>query len=36
MVGRGGVSDTQRYKTLGNAVTVNAITAIVGRLIKES
>jgi len=28
-----GVSDTQRYKTLGNAVTVNVIEAIYGRLI---
>lgn len=29
----GGVSDTQRYKTLGNAVTVNVIEAIVSRMI---
>lgn len=28
-----GVSDTQRYKTLGNAVTVNVIEAIISRLI---
>lgn len=28
-----GVSDTQRYKTLGNAVTVNVIEAIVSRII---
>ena len=27
-----GVSDTQRYKTLGNAVTVNVIRAIIERL----
>lgn len=27
-----GVSDTQRYKTLGNAVTVNVIREIVSRL----
>ena len=28
-----GVSDTQRYKTLGNAVTVNVVQAIIERLI---
>ena len=28
-----GVSDTQRYKTLGNAVTVNVIRDIVGKLL---
>ena len=28
----GGISDTQRYKCLGNAVTVNVIQAIVSRL----
>lgn len=28
-----GVSDTQRYKTLGNAVTVNVIQAIIERMI---
>jgi DNA (cytosine-5)-methyltransferase 1 len=28
-----GVSDTQRYKTLGNAVTVNVIQAIMNRLL---
>jgi len=28
-----GVSDTQRYKTLGNAVTVNVIEAIINKLI---
>ncbi len=27
-----GVSDTQRYKTLGNAVTVNVVKAIAGKL----
>ena len=27
-----GISDTQRYKTLGNAVTVNVVRAIAGRL----
>lgn len=27
-----GVSDTQRYKTLGNAVTVNVVEAIVSKL----
>jgi DNA (cytosine-5)-methyltransferase 1 len=30
-----GVSDTQRYKTLGNAVTVNVIQAIMTRLLNE-
>jgi DNA (cytosine-5)-methyltransferase 1 len=30
-----GVSDTQRYKTLGNAVTVNVIKEIMKRLLKE-
>ena len=29
-----GLSDTQRYKVLGNAVTVNVITAIIDRLAK--
>lgn len=29
-----GVSDTQRYKTLGNAVTVNVIEWIIGRMFK--
>ena len=28
-----GVSDTQRYKQMGNAVTVNVIEAIAGKLI---
>ena len=28
-----GVSDTQRYKTLGNAVTVNVIRDIVTKLV---
>ncbi len=28
-----GVSDTQRYKQMGNAVTVNVIEAIAGRLL---
>jgi len=28
-----GVSDSQRYKTLGNAVTVNAVQAIIGKLL---
>lgn len=28
-----GVSDTQRYKTLGNAVTVNVINAIMEKLL---
>ena len=28
-----GISDTQRYKCLGNAVTVNVIRAIAGKLI---
>ncbi len=28
-----GVSDTQRYKTLGNAVTVNVIEAIIKKLL---
>lgn len=28
-----GVSDTQRYKTLGNAVTVNVIRDIMARLL---
>ena len=31
-----GVSDTQRYKMLGNAVTVNVIQAIMERLLKEN
>ena len=30
----GGVSDTQRYKQLGNAVTVNVIEAIIKRIIE--
>ena len=30
-----GVSDTQRYRQLGNAVTVNVIEAIVSKLIKR-
>ena len=30
-----GVSDTQRYKTLGNAVTVNVIEAIITKFTKE-
>jgi len=30
-----GVSDTQRYKCLGNAVTVNVVQAIIARLDKE-
>jgi DNA (cytosine-5)-methyltransferase 1 len=30
-----GVSDTQRYKCLGNAVTTNVITAIGERLIRN-
>ena len=29
------ISDTQRYKTLGNAVTVNVIEAIINHLIKK-
>ncbi len=29
-----GVSDTQRYKQMGNAVTVNVIQAIMGRMLK--
>jgi DNA (cytosine-5)-methyltransferase 1 len=28
-----GVSETQRYKTLGNAVTVNVVQAIVEKLL---
>jgi DNA (cytosine-5)-methyltransferase 1 len=28
-----GVSDTQRYKTLGNAVTVNVVEAIAKKLL---
>lgn len=31
-----GVSDTQRYKTLGNAVTVNVIRDICKKLFKET
>ena len=31
-----GVSNTQRYKVLGNAVTVNVIKAIAEKLLKES
>lgn len=30
-----GVSDTQRYKQCGNAVTVNVVEAIIKQLIKE-
>jgi len=30
-----GVSDTQRYKTLGNAVTVNVIEAIMEKLLRQ-
>ena len=30
-----GLSDTQRYKTLGNAVTVNVIKAIMERLVAQ-
>ena len=29
------ISDTQRYKMLGNAVTVNVIEAIIKKWIKE-
>lgn len=29
-----GVSDTQRYKMMGNAVTVNVIEAIAGKLVE--
>ena len=29
-----GISDTQRYKCLGNAVTVNVIQAIIEKLLK--
>ena len=28
-----GISDTQRYKTLGNAVTVNVVEAITRKLL---
>lgn len=31
-----GLSDTQRYKCVGNAVTVNVIEAICRRLLNES
>ncbi len=31
----GGLSDSQRYKCVGNAVTVNVIEAIMARLLKE-
>ncbi len=31
-----GLSDTQRYKTLGNAVTVNVIKAIFEKILKQS
>lgn len=31
-----GVSDTQRYKTLGNAVTVNVVTALINKMFKGS
>jgi DNA (cytosine-5)-methyltransferase 1 len=30
-----GVSDTQRYKTLGNAVTVNVVAEIAKRIISD-
>lgn len=30
-----GVSDTQRYKCLGNAVTVNVIAAVMAELLKD-
>ncbi len=31
-----GISDTQRYKCLGNAVTVNVIEAIMERIIRDN
>ena len=31
-----GISDTQRYKTLGNAVTVNTVRDVVGRLLSPT
>ena len=31
-----GISDTQRYKTLGNAVTVNVVREVVKRLLYAS
>ena len=31
-----GVSDTQRYKTLGNAVTVNVVTSLINKMFKGS
>ena len=29
-----GVSDTQRYKTLGNAVTTNVVTSLINKMFK--
>lgn len=31
-----GLSDTQRYKTLGNAVTVNVVAAVISKLLGDS
>ena len=31
-----GVSDNQRYKTLGNAVTVNVVTSLINKMFKGS
>ena len=31
-----GVSDTQRYKTLGNAVTTNVVTSLINKMFKGS
>lgn len=31
-----GVSDTQRYKTLGNAVTTNVVTALINQMFKNT
>lgn len=31
-----GVSDTQRYKTLGNAVSTNVITALMNQMFKDT
>ena len=31
-----GFSDTQRYKTLGNAVTVNVVTSLINKMFKGS
>jgi DNA (cytosine-5)-methyltransferase 1 len=31
-----GISDTQRYKCIGNAVTTNVITEIINRLYKKT